>query len=301
MKKSVKDSGINSNEKDIVSRKKRKSGVLKDGIVHEIVLSKTAVDGSWKFKTDDTTKSNSVDIKEKCLVKKTSINYSKRSLFNKSDSNQMPKSPRLVIKKTLDILLEKINFLDDVNNNNIFLNAPMILSLLLQNLVNVSVRKLFALDIGLNKVVEKTSQEKLVIVKKLFSKVNSFREISILLKFVKIICVSFTSELSLAQATEKTRAVNILVNTNLKKFIGHSNQTVVIKKIPVKILAKTVYAVLSEFGIINLIKIQLVELWQKTIVEFKQSNYADLVTAKWSILIKKDTVHVVRLDLDKES
>ncbi|KAG9304918.1 hypothetical protein G9A89_010780 [Geosiphon pyriformis] len=107
--------------------------------------------------------------------------------------------------------LGKINFLDDINNDDIFLDALMIFLFLLKNLVNV-----------------------------------------------------------LAQTMEKTRVANILVNTNLKKSMVHLNQAVVVKKIPVRTLAEAVYTVLSKFKIIKLIKIQLVGLWQKTVVEFEQ-------------------------------
>ncbi|KAG9299370.1 hypothetical protein G9A89_014018 [Geosiphon pyriformis] len=64
----------------------------------------------------------------------------------------MPKDPRLVIKKTLSMPLEKINFLDDVDNDDIFLNVLVVLSPPLKNLVNVFIRKLFALDIDLDKI-----------------------------------------------------------------------------------------------------------------------------------------------------
>ncbi|KAG9301415.1 hypothetical protein G9A89_018087 [Geosiphon pyriformis] len=85
-----------------------------------------------------------------------------------------------------------------------------------------------------------------------------------------------------------TTGAKIMINTNPKKFTGHSNQTVVLKKIPIGISTEAVHTVLSEFGIIKSIKMQLVELWQKAIVKFEQIDYVDLVTAKWSILIRKD-------------
>ncbi|KAG9307531.1 hypothetical protein G9A89_000010 [Geosiphon pyriformis] len=113
-------------------------------------------------------------------------------------------------------------------------------------------------------------------------------------KFSEIIYASFTSEASLGQAIEKARAANILVNTNLKKSTGHLDWTVVIKKIPVGTSAEAVCTVLSEFGIIKSIKIQLVELWQKAVVEFEQLNYVDLVTAEWFILIGKNAMYFVR-------
>ncbi|KAG9295902.1 hypothetical protein G9A89_006641 [Geosiphon pyriformis] len=48
----------------------------------------------------------------------------------------------------------------------------------------------------------------------------------------------------------------------------------------------------SEFGIIKSIKIQLVGMWQKTVVEFADSNQAVQLTSRWLFLIKKDSVHV---------
>ncbi|KAG9301370.1 hypothetical protein G9A89_018042 [Geosiphon pyriformis] len=49
----------------------------------------------------------------------------------------MPKNPRLVMKKTLDTPLEKINFLDNVDDDNILLDASVVFTLPLKNLVNV--------------------------------------------------------------------------------------------------------------------------------------------------------------------
>ncbi|KAG9292130.1 hypothetical protein G9A89_005274 [Geosiphon pyriformis] len=268
MKKFVKSFGhINSEEDvkvDVASRKKRKDGVLKDSAAGELVLFKKAISGSWGSKASDTIEFDNVDIEEKCLVEKTSVDYSKRSFFIKSNSNQTPKGLRLVTKKALNTLLGKINFLDDVDDNNIFLNTSP-----LKNLVNVS----------------------LVVVRKLFSKVNSFGGVFTLSKFLGIIYASFTSEFSLVQTTEKARAANILVNTDLKKLSSHSDRTVMVKEISVGISTETVHAVLSEFGIIKSIKMQLVKLWQKTVVKFEQLDYADLVAAEWSILIRKNAMH----------
>ncbi|KAG9297365.1 hypothetical protein G9A89_009449 [Geosiphon pyriformis] len=151
------------------------------------------------------------------------MNYEERNVFNKDDSTQMSKGPKLVAKKALNMPLEKINFLSNVDDNDIFLNAPVFFSLPLKNLVNVSVKKNFALDIGLNKVAEKLSYDKFVAIRKLFSKVNGFGKVSTPSKFAKIIYASFISEFSLAQAMKKARAINVLVNTDLKKFFMHSD------------------------------------------------------------------------------
>ncbi|KAG9303332.1 hypothetical protein G9A89_013658 [Geosiphon pyriformis] len=157
------------------------------------------------------------------------------------------------------------------------------------------------MNIKLDKMAGKSSQEKLVVIRKLFSKVNGFGKAFTSSKFSEIIHVFFTSESSLVQTTKKAKAANILVNTNLKKSTSHLDQTVVVKKIPVGTLAKTMYTVFSEFGMIKSIKIQLVKLWQKTVVKFDQLNQADLVAARWFILIGKDAVCVARSDLDKKT
>ncbi|KAG9294842.1 hypothetical protein G9A89_008534 [Geosiphon pyriformis] len=65
---------------------------------------------------------------------------------------------------------------------------------------------------------------------------------------------------------------------------------VVIKEIPIETLTEAVHAALSEFGIIKSIKMQLVGLWQKALVEFEQLDHADLIAAEWSILIEKDAM-----------
>ncbi|KAG9306959.1 hypothetical protein G9A89_003899, partial [Geosiphon pyriformis] len=68
------------------------------------------------------------------------------------------------------------------------------------------------------------------------------------------------SKTSLEQTTEKTRATDILVNTDLKKSTICSNWAVMVKKILVEILAKAVHPVLSEFGSVMSIKMQLTSM-----------------------------------------
>ncbi|KAG9293521.1 hypothetical protein G9A89_005524 [Geosiphon pyriformis] len=227
MKITAKVSGSSGGFKSVLPRKKRRNSVLEDGS---------------NSKTGDTTKSESIDIEEKCLVEETSFDY--------EDINKP---------------LGKINFLPNSNDNDVLLDAPL---------------KSFALDIELDKIIGKSSQKKLQVVRKLFSKINGFERASIPSKFAEIIRAMFIFELSLAQATKKAEEAKILVNTNLKKSSGHSDQTVLLKKISVGTSTEAVYTALSEFGIIKSIKIQLVELWQKAV----------------SILIRKDVVHVAKFD-----
>ncbi|KAG9304151.1 hypothetical protein G9A89_019713 [Geosiphon pyriformis] len=284
IKKVAKESGSDSGFKPVLSRKKKKGVTLEKSV------------GSKRV----TTESKSIDMEEKCLVEETSFDYGKSGTIAGRDHNQMSKGPGIKTKKALSKLLKKINFLNLDIDNNVLLDALLELPPPLKNLVPVSVRKSFALNISLDKVVEKSSQKKLIVVRRLFSKVNGFGRASTPSKFSEIICAFFTSEASLMQAMEKTRAADILVNTDLRKLNIHSDRAVVIKKIPVGILAEAVHTVLSEFGIIKLIKMQLVGLWQKAVVEFEQLDHADLVTAEWSILIGKDAICVARADSDKK-
>ncbi|KAG9296033.1 hypothetical protein G9A89_011885 [Geosiphon pyriformis] len=272
------ESGFNIGVKSAESRKKRKGGALEDNIRNrKFVTAKSA-------KTGDTTESDSVDIEEECLVEETSFDYRKNSILTGRDLEQTPKSSKILIKRVLRKPLEKINFLDD-NNDNILLEVSLTLSPSLKTLVDISVRKLFALDIGLDKMYEKSSQKKLSVIRKLFSGINA----------------TFTSELSLMKATEKTTDAKILVNFNFKNSTEYLDQAVILKEIPVETSAETVHIALSNYGVIVLIKIQLVGLWQKAVVKFGKIDQADLVAAYWSILIEKNAVHVARADKDKKS
>ncbi|KAG9288070.1 hypothetical protein G9A89_017665 [Geosiphon pyriformis] len=251
IKKAVKVSGSNNGFKLALPRKKRRDSILENSSDDKSVGSKVQNSHSWDSETGDTTESDSIDMEKKCLVEETSFDYA------------------------LDKPLGKIDFSSSNIDNDVLLDTLLELPPLLKNLVNVFVRKSFTLDIGLDKVVGKFSQEKLQMA-------------STTSKFAGIIRASFTSESSLAQASKKAEDVKILVNTDLKKFFGCSDRAVVVKKIPVRTSAEIVHATMSEFGIIKLIKMQLI-------------NYADLVATKWFILIEKNAVHVARSDMDKET
>ncbi|KAG9306567.1 hypothetical protein G9A89_004764 [Geosiphon pyriformis] len=290
IKESAKGFSADTVSKNIASRKKRKSGVLKDGAAQKMVVSNKVIGGSWGSKTGNTTEFDSMDMKEEFLIKETSVDYGEDDLLEGRDVNQTPKGLKVVTKQALSKLLGKINFLGDDNDGDVLSGGHLELPLSLKNLVNVSVHKLFALNIGLEKVTGKSSQEKLSAVRKLFSGINGFKEASTPSKFAGIIKATFMSESSLAQASKKAEDTKIMVNTNFKKSAGHSNWAVVLKEILVGTSAEAVHAALSEFGIIKSIKMQL----------FEQSSHANLVMAKWSILIRKDAVQVARSDLDKE-
>ncbi|KAG9300320.1 hypothetical protein G9A89_011393 [Geosiphon pyriformis] len=266
------ESGFNIGVKSAESRKKRKGGALEDNIDNRKFAAAKG------FETGDTTESDNVDIEEEFLVEKTSFDYGKSGILAGGDLEQTPKSLKILTKRVLSKPLGKIDFLSN-NNDDILLDKSVVLPSSLKNLVNVSVKKSFTLDISLNNVIGKSAQKKLMVIRKLFSKINGFGGASTLLKFAGIIRVTFTSELSLVQVSKKAKEAKILVNTDLKKSSGHSNWAVVLKKIPIETSTEAVHAVLSKFGLIKSFKMQLID-------------HANLVTAKWSILIGKDAVNL---------
>ncbi|KAG9292121.1 hypothetical protein G9A89_005265 [Geosiphon pyriformis] len=75
MKKTLKVSGSDGGFKAVASRKKRKGGVLKKSINNSGVAAEALGACSWSFETGDTTKSESIDMEEECLVEETSVDY----------------------------------------------------------------------------------------------------------------------------------------------------------------------------------------------------------------------------------
>ncbi|KAG9284890.1 hypothetical protein G9A89_003813 [Geosiphon pyriformis] len=200
--------------------------------------------------TGNTTKSESIDMEKECLIEETSFDYGKGGALAEKDLNQTLTGLKVKTKKTLGKPLGKINFSSSNVDDDVLLNAPLELPLFLKNLVNVSVCKSFALDIGLDKVGGKSSQEKLQVIRK----------------------AMFTSELNMAQALKKAEEAKILVNTNLKKSSECSDQAVVLKKIPIETSTEAVHTVLSEFELIKSIKMQLSILIEKDAVRVARSD-----------------------------
>ncbi|KAG9289167.1 hypothetical protein G9A89_022476 [Geosiphon pyriformis] len=151
--------------------------------------------------------------------------------------------------------------------------------------------KLFALDVNLLAVPGKTNGDKLVSIKKNFYHVDGFGGVFISSKFPGIIRSTFTSEASMNKA--KSLAVNekILVNDELKKVHSCSNQEIVVKEILVDLLKSAVELVFSKFGEIVSIRLQLVGLWQKALVEFKSAEIVGVVAFKWLVFMGKDSVN----------
>ncbi|KAG9288864.1 hypothetical protein G9A89_012193 [Geosiphon pyriformis] len=130
---------------------------------------------------------------------------------------------------------------------------------------------------------------------------NSISENALTLsKFPGIIRSTFTSEFSLNKA--KLMAINkkVVVNTDFRKVNSHMDQKIIIKKISVDLPRSAIEAVFSKFGKIISVKLQLVGFWQKTLVEYESSEMADLVAARWSVLVGKNSVHVVKAISDKQ-
>ncbi|KAG9286422.1 hypothetical protein G9A89_014588 [Geosiphon pyriformis] len=287
IKKATKVSGSEDGFKTIMLRKKRKGGVLAESVDNREVANKALGNCSWGSEVGDTTESESIDIEKEYLVEKTSVDYGENGVFAGEDPNQTPKSLCVKTKKVLGkplgvINYDTVNVDDDVLDSFFLLLPPLPIKLFIQ----VSVRKSFVLDIDFVAVAGKSSQEKLNFVKKNFSDVNGFGGASTLSKFGGIIQTSFTSEKAMMVAAQLANNCGIVVNTNLKYPINnHTNQAIVLKKIPMETSIETVHAAISEFGLIKLIKMQL----------------ADLLATKWSILIGKDAVCVAWTNIDKQT
>ncbi|KAG9294988.1 hypothetical protein G9A89_017782 [Geosiphon pyriformis] len=289
MKEVAKNSGADSGFRPVLSRKKRKGGVLAENVLVKRDVIETIGNHSQISESGDTTKSESIDMEEECLVEETSINYGESDAFNGRDSNQILKSSGLKIKtkKVLGKPLGKINFEDGFDDGD-FLNESVLLPppLSLKSSVQVSVHKFFTLDIDLVAITGKSSQEKSNFIKKIFSDVNGFGGASTLLKFGGIICVTFTSEKAMMAAANLANKHDVVVNTNLKHpGYNRTNQAIVLKEIPVGTFIETVCAAVSEFGIIKSIKMQL----------------TNLLVSMWSILIGKNAVCVARANIDKQT
>ncbi|KAG9286130.1 hypothetical protein G9A89_010144 [Geosiphon pyriformis] len=251
--------------KAVVSRKKRKKNVLAEGIDNRGVAAKAFGARSWDSKTGDTTESKSIDMEEKCLVKKTSVDYGEN-------------------EKPLGVIdYGTVNTDNDVLDNFFLLLPP----LPIKPTIQVLIHKFFTLNIDLVAIAGKSSQEKLSFIKKIFSSVNGFGGASTPSKFGRIIHVTFTLEKAMMAAGKLANDHGVVVNTNLKHPVNnHTNWAIVMKKIPVGISMETVCATVSEFGLIKSIKIQL--------------NQADFLTSKWSILIGKNTVHMTKTNVNKQ-
>ncbi|KAG9296522.1 hypothetical protein G9A89_015114, partial [Geosiphon pyriformis] len=106
--------------------------------------------------------------------------------------------------------------------------------------------------------------------------------------------MSFSLDKSIEKAASLARANNIIVNSDLKRQGVRSDWAVIIKEIPMDTPKEMIVTAVSEFGKIKSIKIQLIRMWQKTVVEFAESEQAEQLASKWFFLIGKDSVHVAK-------
>ncbi|KAG9290640.1 hypothetical protein G9A89_011603 [Geosiphon pyriformis] len=146
--------------------------------------------------------------------------------------------------------------------------------------LEVTVKKSFALDINLSAVKEKLAMAKTQVIRKLFSGINGFGGATISSKFEGIIRSTFMSEESMERAASLARKKGIIINSNLKKQKICSDQAVVIKEIPMDMPKDMIIAAVAEFGEIKSIHVQLVGLWQKTVVEFAKLKQAVQLASK---------------------
>ncbi|KAG9290652.1 hypothetical protein G9A89_011615 [Geosiphon pyriformis] len=241
-KKSLSDAAVI----DSSSRKKCKGGLLEESVKVVGISASGTSGGTAESVSRNTIESESVDIKKEYLVEKTSFQHKNREESGGNNTEIMPKSPkRVVIKCVFGKPLGTINFGMENDDDNNILNG-----------------KSFALNIDFMVVAGKSSQEKLAYVRKIFSKVNGFGGAFTLSKFGEIIQASFTSEKALLAAAKLANDHGVVVNTDLKCSINnYTNWAIVLKKIPVGTSVEAVRAVVSEFGKIKMIKIQLVGLW----------------------------------------
>ncbi|KAG9295785.1 hypothetical protein G9A89_009014 [Geosiphon pyriformis] len=170
----------------------------------------------------------------------------------------------------------------------IFLEKKWIDPKIIKTQMEFAVKKLFALNINLLAVIDNSAMVKTQIIRKLFSSVNG--DYQIYLYFRK------NMKMAISLAKEK----GITINGNLKRQGMRSDWTVVIKKILMNTLKNMIIFVVSKFGEIKSIKIQLIGIWQKTVVEFVELNQANFLASKWLFLIGKNSVCVAKTVEDYE-
>ncbi|KAG9292713.1 hypothetical protein G9A89_008301 [Geosiphon pyriformis] len=161
--------------------------------------------------------------------------------------------------------------------------------------ISLEKKKSFALDINLSAVEEKSATAKTQFIRKLFSSVNGFGGgATTPSKFEGIIKSTFISEKSMDLATLLAKKKGINVNSDLKRQKIRSDWAVIIKEIPINMSKDMIITTVSEFGEIKSIKIQLIGMWQKAVVEFAKLDQAESLASKWSFLIGKNSVHVAK-------
>ncbi|KAG9296130.1 hypothetical protein G9A89_011983 [Geosiphon pyriformis] len=126
------------------------------------------------------------------------------------------------------------------------------------------------------------------------------RSFNLTKSFTLDIELSAMLELSLKRARELTIYEKIVTNNDVRQVNKLSDRVIVVKKILVDLPKLAVESVFFKFGRVVSIKMQLIGLWQKALVEFESSEIADLVAAKWSVFIRKNSVCVAKAVEDKQ-
>ncbi|KAG9307162.1 hypothetical protein G9A89_016990 [Geosiphon pyriformis] len=102
---------------------------------------------------------------------------------------------------------------------------------------------------------------------------------------VKSFALDVELSVSLKKAKELAVSKKILVNIDVRKPNICSDWEVIVKKISVDLSRLVIESVFSKFSQVISIRMQLIGLWQKALVEFESSNMASLVASKWFVLV----------------
>ncbi|KAG9300884.1 hypothetical protein G9A89_015340 [Geosiphon pyriformis] len=266
------------------SQKKRVSfrNIKHFGVKGRVSLAKPHSDGGMYSNMENDSSSNIVD----------DVLISSSNKFFLGSAVTTPKAKRVKNNLVYSSPFGSLNY--DMNDDDgSFLSPSLGISLerkwldpkIVKTQVEVAVKKSFALDINLSTIEDKLATANTQIIRKLFLKINGFRGATTPSKFKRIIRSTFTSKISMEKTTSLVREEGITVNTNLKKQGIHLDQAIVIKKIFMNTPKRMIIAALFEFAV----------------MEFAELSQADLLAAKWSFLISKNSVRMAKAVGDCET
>ncbi|KAG9292064.1 hypothetical protein G9A89_017964 [Geosiphon pyriformis] len=274
-----------------VSYKKPKKPVVVDGLVESSAGVSNVMDENVNSEVDSINSVSDLDNLENIVTEETSYVESDVSGLDNDMNNATPKKMH-TCTYILNSKLPPLFFNIPSNGKDILpLSSPKFYGSNHLSPVrscapekwNFNSSKLFVLDIKLSAIPGKTNGNKLVSIKKKFYHVDGFGGVSTPSKFSGIIRSTFTSEASMIKARSLAVSRKILVNDKLRKVNSHSNQKIVVKKIPVNLPRSAVESVFSKF------------------VEFESAEIAGMVASKWSVFMSKNSVHVALATKDKQS
>ncbi|KAG9303020.1 hypothetical protein G9A89_006237 [Geosiphon pyriformis] len=99
MKKAAKESGSGGGLRPVLPRKKRRDGVLDDVVEAKMDSTDGSASHSWGSETGNMTKSESVNMEEKCLVKETSFQQKSEEELSDSNADMTLKNPKKTVTK----------------------------------------------------------------------------------------------------------------------------------------------------------------------------------------------------------